>query len=71
MKYILTVEGMRCKACESLIKEDLLSVGVEDPKVAVKGGLVSFNTNDKVKIDKAKEVIEESGYKIADIREED
>jgi copper chaperone CopZ len=70
MKYILTVEGMRCKACESLIKEDLLSTGVEDPKVAVMGGLVSFNTDNKEKVGKAKKVIEESGYKVSDIREE-
>jgi len=37
MKYILTIKDMRCKTYESLIKQNLLSVGNEDYKIIKKG----------------------------------
>lgn len=64
MQLRLKVNGMHCKSCEELIKEDLQDINVK-AEVNHKTGIVDVNFNDKeVKLNRIKEVIEKLGYNV-------
>lgn len=59
----LTVEGMHCKSCETLIEDSLKEAGVE--KVFFENNKVKvFFEESKIKLNKIKETIRNEGYKV-------
>ncbi len=44
-KVTLTITGMHCKSCESLIKDELIDLGVKDVELDYKSGktIVTFD----------------------------
>lgn len=56
----LTVKGMHCHACETLIKDALEDIGATKGNADWKTGKVSFEGDEK----KAREVIKEEGYEV-------
>ncbi len=50
-KLKLNVEGMTCHACEMLIGDALTDLGIKNPKVDQKSGIVEFDYDDS-KLDK-------------------
>jgi len=65
-KLNLHVEGMHCKSCEILIKDDLEETGaVKDIQVsASKGTVTAMYDETKIKEAKIKQIIEKEGYKV-------
>ena len=64
MKKSLKVKGMHCKSCEILISDALQDIGVKSKVDSKKGAAeVEFDEN-KISIDKIKDVIKKEGYEV-------
>jgi len=56
------IKGMHCKSCEVLITEFLDEVGVKASVDYKKGEVIVTFDENKIKLDKIKEIIKENGY---------
>lgn len=64
-KLSLKVEGMHCKSCEVLIKEELEDAGATDVQVSVsKGTVIATIDEKKITEKKVQEIIKKEGYKV-------
>ncbi len=64
-KLSLKVEGMHCKSCEVLVKEELEDAGATDVQVSVnKGTVVATIDEKKISETKVRQIIEKEGYKV-------
>lgn len=64
-KLSLKVEGMHCKSCEVLIKEELEDAGAKDVLVSASKGTVIASIDEKTITEKkVKQIIEKEGYKL-------
>ncbi|MBT4540640.1 heavy-metal-associated domain-containing protein [Candidatus Woesearchaeota archaeon] len=66
MKIMLNVEGMHCKSCETLIKDELDELeGIKNVNVSAEKGIATIEY-DESKVDKMKiiEIIKKEGYKV-------
>ncbi|MDP3728925.1 MAG: heavy-metal-associated domain-containing protein [bacterium] len=64
-KLNLKVEGMHCKSCEVLIKEELEDAGATDVQVsASKGTVIATVDEKKLTEKKVQEIIKKEGYKV-------
>ena len=59
------MEGMHCKSCEVLLKDELEEVGAKDITVSASKGIVQATIDEK-KLSEAKvrQIIEKEGYKV-------
>ena len=65
MKLNLKVKGMHCDSCATLIKEDLLDIGVKKVDVSLKKELVLIEFDEKkLTLHKIKEAIEALNYDV-------
>lgn len=65
MKLNLKVKGMHCNSCATLIKEDLMDMGVSNVSVKVKEGFVSVEFDEKkLTINKIKDAIKSLNYEV-------
>jgi copper chaperone CopZ len=64
MKTTISIGGMHCKSCESLVKDELLELGVEKCEINIKTGktILVFDES-KIKFDSIISVIMKLGYK--------
>ena len=46
-KVTLTIKGMHCKSCESLIKDELIDLGVTDVELDYKSGKTTVIFDEK------------------------
>lgn len=61
----LKVEGMHCKSCEILIKDELEEAGAKEVQVSASRGTVSASIDEKKLSEaKVKQLIEKEGYKV-------
>ncbi|MSR86190.1 copper chaperone [Candidatus Woesearchaeota archaeon] len=61
----LKVEGMHCKSCEVLLKDELEEAGAKDIVVsASKGTLAATIDEKKLSEAQVKKIIEKEGYKV-------
>ena len=66
MKIMLNVEGMHCKSCETLIKDELDELeGIKNVNVSAEKGIATIEY-DESKVDEMKiiEIIKKEGYKV-------
>jgi len=66
MKITLNVEGMHCKSCEMLIKDELNELeGIKAVNISAEKGIATVEY-DENKVDKLKiiEIIKEEGFKV-------
>jgi copper chaperone CopZ len=64
MRRVLDVEGMHCRACESLVEDLLEEIGVKATASHEKGIVeVEFN-GENIDLDQIKGVIRNEGYKV-------
>ncbi len=67
MEKTINVSGMHCKSCEFLITDSLKDIGVESTADHKKQMIrVKFDPA-KVGLDKIRQVIKDSGYKVESI----
>ena len=65
MKYNLPVEGMSCASCVTRVEKALNKIdGIDNVAVNFSNEKVSFNIDDRVSLDTAKQAIEKYGYKL-------
>lgn len=65
MKMNLKVKGMHCDSCATLIKEDLLDIGVKKVEVSLKKELVLIEFDEKkLTLNKIKNAIEALNYNV-------
>ena len=64
-KVTLTIKGMHCKSCESLIKDELIDLGVKDVELDYKSGktIVTFDEK-KLNTNSIITSIKKLGYKV-------
>ena len=61
----LNVEGMHCKSCETLIKEDLEEIdNIQNVKADNSTGKVSIEYDGTLPMDRIKDVIKELGFSV-------
>jgi len=64
-KLNLKVEGMHCKSCEIVIKDELEEAGAQDITVSANKGTVQATIDEKKLSEaKVKQIIEKEGYKV-------
>ncbi len=65
MRINLKVKGMHCKACETLIIEELSSIkGISNVHADSKTGNVIFDADENKCVEKAKQTISILGYSV-------
>ncbi|MCF6268333.1 MAG: heavy metal translocating P-type ATPase [Melioribacteraceae bacterium] len=65
MKYNLPVEGMTCASCVARVEKSLNKIeGIENVTVNYASEKVSFEVDENVSLDIAKEAVEKYGYKL-------
>lgn len=66
MKSTITVKGMHCSSCETLLNEALTEIpGVKEAKIDSKKGTAIVTHDANVPINKLRAAIEAEGYKTA------
>lgn len=66
MKIMLNIEGMHCKSCETLIKDELDELeGIKAANISAEKGIATIEY-DEDKVDKMKiiEIIKKEGFKV-------
>lgn len=68
-KTDLTIKGMHCKSCETLIKDELIEAGAKDCKIDYKSGkaTVTFDESSEssessLSLNTIKSIIKKQGY---------
>lgn len=69
MKKVLTIEGMSCKHCIDRVTKALNDInGVKSVKVKLKNGTATVKLDKEIDNDVLKNVVEDMGYKVVDIK---
>ena len=66
MKIMLNIEGMHCKSCETIIKDELDELkGIKKVDISAEKGIATIEYDDS-KVDKMKivEIIKKEGFKV-------
>lgn len=64
-KYILKVEGMKCNKCTKRIEDSLKEINdIKKIKFNIEKKEITIITNNKLDINKIKEIINSLGYKV-------
>ena len=61
-KSTIKINGMHCKSCEMLIKDELMELGVKDCEIDHKSGKAKLIFDDSISLDSIKSIIKKTGY---------
>ena len=66
----LLIEGMKCKHCKQNLNDALTEdiKGVEVLEISIEEGYALVNINEVVHIDDIKDIVEDLGFKLIDVR---
>ena len=64
-KINLTIKGMHCKSCETLIKDELIESGAKECKIDYKSGKARIIFDESsLNLDSIKSIIKKEGYDV-------
>jgi len=61
-KKEIKINGMHCKSCEMLIKDELMELGVKECEIDHKSGKAKLTFDDSISLDSIKSIIKKQGY---------
>lgn len=70
MSKKLLIEGMKCKHCKQNLQDALTEdiAGVEVVDISIEEGYALVNMNEDVQINDVKNIVEDLGFKLTDVK---
>ncbi len=69
--YVAKVKGMTCPHCAMKVSKALERAGYTDVQISLEKGEARFKSEDEVFFEEVAEVIEEVGYELVELHQED